>query len=113
LGDISTFVYEFVNIVKKSYEATIDYLLKKKVELDEKEILIKDLNLKEKPTNILWLLAQVEVFKGEPLGIQEINHLLEYSLTTIREIVSHLVKSGYIKESKNSRKKIYQFALND
>lgn len=113
LGDISTFVYEFVSIVKKSYEATIDYLLKKKVELDEKEILIKDLNLKEKPTHILWLLAQVEVFKGEPLGIQEINHLLKYSLTTTREIVSNLVKSGYIKESKNSRKKIYQFVLNN
>lgn len=111
LGDISTFVYEFVSLVKKSFEATIDYLLKKKTELDEKENQIKDLALKEKSANVLWLLAQVEVFKGEGLGIQEINRFFNYSLTSTREIISDLLKKNYITETKNSRKKIYHFAL--
>lgn len=111
LGDISTFVYEFVNIVKKSFEVTIDYLYKKKTELNERENQIKNLDLKEKASQILWLLAQVDVFKGQALGIQEINKFYHFSLTTTREIVLKLVKAGYIKENKDSRKKVYYFSL--
>lgn len=110
-GDLSTFVYEFIDIVKKSFEATVDYLLKKNDLLTEKEIKIKALQLPHNSEKVLWLLAQASLFNDGFFGIKQISETLNFSLTTTRQLVAKLVQSGYLEVYKESRKKVYNIAF--
>lgn len=107
-GDITTFVYEFINIIEKAYEKTYEYLNIKKGELEDlNDKIFNNESLSENEKSILWLLAQVEVFKGEKPSIKLIADFINVSEPTARKSLNSLLDKKLIKEEKESKNKIY------
>lgn len=107
-GDITTFVYEFINIIEKAYEKTYEYLNIKKGELEDlNDKIFNNESLSENEKSILWLLAQVEVFKGEKPSIKLIADFINVSEPTARKSLNSLLYKKLIKEEKESKNKIY------
>ncbi len=110
-GDITTFVYEFINIIEKAYEKTDDYLMIKKSELDDTKNKIASMNESEQEKKVLWLLSQIEIFKGEKVNIKEISSYIEASEPTTRKILFSLVSKKLIKEEKQAKYKVYSLSF--
>lgn len=106
-GDISTFIYEFVDIVKKSYQTTIEYLTIKQHELDEKRECIKLLELDDNGKNILWYLTQRLIFKDEFAYINDICEFTNLSSTTVRKVLGKLLDKDLITQKSESKFKTY------
>lgn len=106
-GDISTFVYEFIDIVEKAYGKTMEYLNVKTEKLKEANEKINKLKLKDECRKIMWLLAQIEIFKGEKANINFISGFIEKSLPTTRSCLTYLLQNGLIVESKETKYKVY------
>ena len=101
-------MYEFINIIEKAYEKTYEYLNIKKGELEDlNDKIFKNESLSENEKSILWLLAQVEVFKGEKPSIKLIADFINVSEPTARKSLNSLLDKKLIKEEKESKNKIY------
>ena len=109
-GDISTFVYEFINIIEKAFEKTFDYLLIKQSELKDASNKISSIGVTEQEKNVLWLLYQTEIFKGEKVSIKDVSSFIEASEPTARKILISLLDKKLIKEEKQAKYKVYSLA---
>lgn len=109
-GDISTFVYEFINIIEKAFEKTFDYLLIKQSELKDASNKISSIDVTEQEKNVLWLLYQTEIFKGEKVSIKYVSSFIEASEPTARKILISLLDKKLIKEEKQAKYKVYSLA---
>ncbi len=110
-GDITTFVYEFVNIIEKAYEQTFNYLSIKKNELDNANSKIKNMNLSKLEKNVIWLLTQIEIFKSEKVSIKDISNFINTSEPTTRKILFSLMDKNLIKEEKMNKYKVYSLLI--
>lgn len=107
-ADITTFIFEFLDIVKKAYETTVQYLTLKQNSLNEKSKYISSLLLSENSTKALWFLYQINIFDDKNPTIMEISNFLEVSDTTARKILNDLLERNLIERSQESRYKTYQ-----
>lgn len=117
-GDITTFVYEFLNIIKSSFESTIESLEMKKEEYNEiinvisNYELSKDKILNNKLINLLQILIQADIF-GEPaLSKYNLNKITNYSLPTITKYLNILCENEYVIQEMNNNEYIYYFNNN-
>lgn len=110
-GDISTFVYEFLNIIEKAYEKTVEYLTVKQKLLIEAENKIINLPLSKTEKDVLYLLSQVEIFKGEKENIRNISSFIKASEPTTRNAISNLIQLGYVSEEKQGKYKLYSLVI--
>ena len=62
--------------------------------------------------NVLWLLYQTEIFKGEKVNIKEISSFVEVSEPTARKILMSLINKNLIKEEKQAKYKVYSLDFN-
>ena len=108
LGDISTFVYEFVDIVRKSFLATIDYLEIKKNQLDNLKILIKELNLNESLNNMLYIFSQIELFGGIEMSSEQVGKILGISRPTCAKNIKELLERELLVSFKDSKTNYYR-----
>lgn len=108
LGDISTFVYEFVDIVRKSFLATIDYLEIKKNQLDNLKILINELNLNESLNNMLYIFSQVELFGGIEMSSEQIGKILGISRPTCVKNIKELLERELLVSFKGGKTSYYK-----
>ena len=107
-GDISTFVYEFVDIVKESFETTVDYLGRKKKQLDEYEEIVKSIKiLDSKEKELLFLFVQVDLFGEEALSRKNLMAITELSRPTLNKELKILLQNQFIKVAKKNREEIY------
>lgn len=112
-GDITTFVYEFIEIIQKAYEKTYDYLLIKQSELNDASNKLLNMDLTEQEKKILWLLYQTEIFKGEKVKIKDISSFIKTSEPTTRKVLVSLFNKKLIKEEKQAKNKVYSIDLNE
>lgn len=112
-GDITTFVYEFIEIIQKAYEKTYDYLLIKQRELNDASNKLLNMDLTEQEKKILWLLYQTEIFKGEKVKIKDISSFIKISEPTTRKVLVSLFNKKLIKEEKQAKNKVYSLDLNE
>lgn len=112
-GDITTFVYEFIEIIQKAYEKTYDYLLIKQRELNDASNKLLNMDLTEQEKKILWLLYQTEIFKGEKVKIKDISSFIKISEPTTRKVLVSLFNKKLIKEEKQAKNKVYSLNLNE
>lgn len=108
LGDISTFVYEFVDIVRKSFEATIEYLEIKKNQLINFEKLIKELNLNESLSNMLYVFSQIELFGGVEVNSEQIGKILDISRPTCTKNIKTLLENELLVNLKDGKTNYYR-----
>lgn len=112
-GDITTFVYDFVNIVKMAFTKTIDYLNVKKTTLEEKESLLRELIVVEdKKTNdelkkILFILMQVDIFGENPINRINLSKATKLSLPTLNKLLYILEQKELIIKKKDSKAFLY------
>ena len=111
-GDITTFVYEFIDIIVKAYEKTYDYLMIKQSELNDALNKLSDMELTNQERNTLWLLYQTEIFKGEKVNIKDISAFIEASEPTTRKVLISLLNKKLIKEEKQAKYKVYSLDSN-
>ncbi len=108
LGDLSTFVFEFVDIVRKSFEATIDYLEIKRNQLDSYEALIKEFNLNENLNNMLYVFSQIELFGGTDMSCQKIGEILKISRPTCAKNIKELLEKELLVSFKIGKTNYYR-----
>lgn len=111
-GDITTFVYEFIDIILKAYEKTYDYLMIKQSELNDALNKLSHMEISYQERNVLWLLYQTKIFKGEKVNIKEISSFVEVSEPTARKILISLLNKNLIKEEKQAKYKVYSLDSN-
>lgn len=113
-GDLTPFILYFAGVVEQSIDSLIEklktatdaleglsHLLQKKYAgLDPKE--------QRKTIDILWYLAQNELFSSEPLDKQALASLLQVSASTVHNYILELMAEGVpIEIKKESRKFVY------
>lgn len=113
-GDISTFVYEFLNILIESLQKTIIYSNNKKQQMDElwKIALSKNkLTPKEVKSNIAYYLLQAQMFSHLGITVSEIykagNNGTE---KTIRNSLNNLVERKIAIVQRSGRTKYYMLS---
>ena len=112
-GDISTFVYEFLDIVIKAYQKTELYVLDKKNTLDNFTNIIENLNLNKLESKILFVLVQCELFGGFGLSYNAIKDIVKCGRTSCITIISELRKKHLIKEIRNGKVLTFTADLNN
>ena len=112
-GDITTFVFEFVNIVKDAFEKTISYLSQKRTMLDEKKSILDELTIvKEEKINnelkkILYILMQVDIFGEYPINRVNLSNDTNLSLPTLNKLLAILEEEELIIKIKESKAFLY------
>ena len=109
-GDITTFVYELLDIFEEEYDNSIEYAKEKKKLLDtiSQEIIEKNKGKYTKhQLDVLWVLAQAYVFSDFGVTAKEIADVVNISVKTIRRLLSSFRKEGILKEEKYSKAMFY------
>lgn len=112
-GDITTFVFEFVNIVKIAFEKTINYLNQKRAMLDEKKNLLDELIIVKEDKNdielkkILYILMQVDIFGEYPINRVNLSNATKLSLPTLNKLLAILEEKKLIIKIKESKAFLY------
>ena len=111
-GDLTLFVYEFLDILDKTYDDCIDYAKNKKQLLKDRfESLKKKFNdLSKNEENVLYVLTQASIFSDFGITIKEIIDSLKISLRTVRRCLEILKSKKILKEERHSRYIFYNLA---
>ncbi|MCI5745047.1 MAG: Fic family protein [Erysipelotrichaceae bacterium] len=110
-GDITTFVYEFLNIVYKAYEKTEMYALSKKSELESYLSRIDKLKLSKNNNSVLQILLQAELFSEHGVTVLDLVNNLGLSDSTCRKVLDYLIENNYATEKYIGKKKYYSANL--
>lgn len=108
-GDLTLFVYEFLDILDKTYDDCIKYAQSKKSELESKykELKSQIRKLSKNEDNILFVLIQATIFSDFGVTIKEIQGTLKISVRTIRRCIEFLKEKNLLSENKYSRSLYY------
>ena len=108
-GDLSLFVYEFLDILDKTYDDCISYAKSKMKELEDKYSNLKDKlpQLSKNEDSVLYVLAQATVFSDFGIAINEIQTTLKISVRTIRRCINLFKEKSILIEKKFSKKILY------
>lgn len=118
-GDVSTFVYEFLDIIYKSYQKTQLYALDKKSVFDKYENIIDNLSLFEQQKNnltikeLLSILTQSTIFGDFGLNKTNICSILEKGNTKVTEILGILKEHNLIIVSESRKHYYYKINLDE
>ena len=108
-GDLTLFVYEFLDILDKTYDDCIDYAKSKKKELEDKynDLKAKLPRLSKNEDNVLYVLTQATIFSDFGITIQEIQSTLKISVRTIRRCINSFKEKSILTEKRLSKKMLY------
>ena len=108
-GDLSLFVYEFLDILDKTYDDCISYAKSKMKELEDKYSNLKDKlpQLSKNEDSVLYVLAQATIFSDFGIAINEIQTTLKISVRTIRRCINLFKEKSILIEKKFSKKILY------
>lgn len=109
-GDLSTFVYEFLDIFDKEYDDSIKYALEKKKKMNELidafvESDTYDFSKNEK--SILYILIQAHVFSDFGVTVKDIKDITNISDKTIRRSLAVFKEKGMLAEDKEKKTVYY------
>lgn len=110
LGDISTFVYNFIDIIEKAFINTKEYLINKGISLEKGFAYINSLDLDNSCSNLLFLMFQIKLFKDEDKTIDELCNILSIGETKCRESIKQLIDNKLLYFGKRSSKKVYSIS---
>ena len=110
-GDISTFVYEFLDILIKSYENTKIYLLDK-IDIYEKyKIKINKLNITKTAKKIINVLIQSDLFSLLPLNINQLQDISKLKLSSCNKALKELNDLNLLNKELYKSLKLYSVKL--
>lgn len=108
-GDLTLFVYEFLDILDKTYDDCIKYAGEKQQELNFKynEWKNKFSKLSKNEDRVLYVLTQATIFSDFGVTISEIQKTLKISIRTIRRCIDLFKNKNILVEQKYSKKVFY------
>ena len=107
MGDISTFVYSFLDIIVYAYESAKTYTNIIKERIEELEHRISLLDIPSNHKDVLLYLAEVSIFENLGISKNELCSSLNISDSTCRRIILYLKKMNMIQEHKISKSIYY------
>lgn len=117
-GDVTTFVYEFLDIIYKSFQKTELYVLEKKQKLQKYMQLINNASIlyenhinKNDITKLLQILIQNSIFGDFGMNKSQLITLLEKGNTKISEYLSILKKYNLCSSIQNGKVRYFKANL--
>ncbi len=110
-GDISTFVYEFLDIILKAYQKTELYALEKKKELDNYKKKIDTLNINDHEKNFLYILVQAVLFTKNGLTCSNLMEITSKGYRFVKARLTSLLEKELIVENKIGKYIYYRVEL--
>ena len=118
-GDISTFVYEFLDIIYKSYQKTEIYALEKKRAFETYDNIINQLMVfdsyknKHQLKDLLYILIQNSIFGDFGLSKTNLRKILNKGNTKITEILSTLKELNLVLDIQIGKHHYYKANLDE
>ena len=115
-GDITTFVYELLDIFESEYDDSIVYAQNKQAQLNSlKKQLLDEKHEKytKHQEKTLWILIQAFVFSDFGVTVKAIASTIGVSVKTTRSLLNFFKKKGMLVEKKYSKTLYYNLLFND
>ncbi|CCV64822.1 conserved hypothetical protein [Alteracholeplasma palmae J233] len=111
-GDLGTFVYIFLKIIKNAFEYVLKNLTEQQEKLGYYEKMIKDKSeFSENEKNLIFILVQNILFSNDGMGLKELAENSKMSEIWTRKTVSSFIKKDLIVKQKDGHKNLYQINL--
>lgn len=116
-GDITPFIYSFIDIIKNAAKSSLENLESLKQRLEYYSTIHENIyNFFENDlqSKIVYILIQNALFSSKGVFIEELKHHLECSEATIRKNIKSLIKHGLIITTEREKNKmLYELSLDD
>lgn len=116
-GDITPFIYSFIDIIKNAAKSSLGNLESLKQRLEYYSTIHENIyNFFENDlqSKIVYILIQNALFSRKGVFIEELKHHLECSEATIRKNIKSLIKHGLIITTEREKNKmLYELSLDD
>ena len=116
-GDITPFIYSFIDIIKNAAKSSLENLESLKQRLEYYSTIHENIyNFFENDlqSKIVYILIQNALFSRKGVFIEELKHHLECSEATIRKNIKSLRKHGLIITTEREKNKmLYELSLDD
>lgn len=116
-GDITPFIYSFIDIIKNAAKSSLENLESLKQRLEYYSTIHENIyNFFENDlqSKIVYILIQNALFSSKRVFIEELKHHLECSEATIRKNIKSLIKHGLIITTEREKNKmLYELSLDD
>ena len=116
-GDITPFIYSFIDIIKNAAKSSLENLESLKQRLVYYSTIHENIyNFFENDlqSKIVYILIQNALFSRKGVFIEELKHHLECSEATIRKNIKSLIKHGLIITTEREKNKmLYELSLDD
>lgn len=116
-GDITPFIYSFIDIIKNAAKSSLENLESLKQRLEYYSNIHENIyNFFENDlqSKIVYILIQNALFSRKGVFIEELKHHLECSEATIRKNIKSLINHGLIINTEREKNKmLYELSLDD
>lgn len=116
-GDITPFIYSFIDIIKNAAKSSLENLESLKQRLEYYSNIHENIyNFFENDlqSKIVYILIQNALFSRKGVFIEELKHHLECSEATIRKNIKSLINHGLIITTEREKNKmLYELSLDD
>lgn len=116
-GDITPFIYSFIDIIKNATKSSLENLESLKQRLEYYSTIHENIyNFFENDlqSKIVYILIQNALFSRKGVFIEELKHHLECSEATIRKNIKSLINHGLIITTEREKNKmLYELSLDD
>ena len=116
-GDITPFIYSFIDIIKNAAKSSLENLESLKQRLEYYSTIHENIyNFFENDlqSKIVYILIQNALYSKKAVFIEELKHHLECSEATIRKNIKSLIKHGLIITTEREKNKmLYELSLDD
>ena len=116
-GDITPFIYSFIDIIKNAAKSSLENLESLKQRLEYYSTIHENIyNFFENDlqSKIVYILIQNALFSSKGVFIEELKHHLECSEATIRKNIKSLINHGLIINTEREKNKmLYELSLDD
>lgn len=116
-GDITPFIYSFIDIIKNAAKSSLENLESLKQRLEYYSTIHENIyNFFENDlqSKIVYILIQNALFSSKGVFIEELKHHLECSEATIRKNIKSLINHGLIITTEREKNKmLYELSLDD
>ena len=102
-GDLGTFCFYFLQILKNLFSSTLNLLTEKTERLDHYHGLLESCNLQEKDKRLLYLLIQGSLFSDHGITIRNLAQNMDQSVPWVRKKMALFQSKNWIQKSRNGR----------
>lgn len=106
-GDLGTFCFYFLEILKALFSSTVAVLTEKADRLGHFQTLLDECKLSGKEKRVLFLLSQVALFSDEGMGMSDLAENSHQSVPWMRKKIAAFSERGWIEKKRKGHEILY------